>query len=85
MTDTLNHRLLRVVFDGEHDDELVEELAASADAQADAIKLVEVLAEMPGDGARDAETRLDQLLEAVAYAAAGHVIVAQAVVPTRGV
>ena len=82
MTD-MNHRLLRAVFDGETDDELVEDLAASPDAQADAIQLVETLAQLPGDGARNAEMRLDQLLEAVSLVAAGHVITAHATVSAK--
>jgi hypothetical protein len=70
--------------DGEPpDDDLVNELAASADAQAEAVRLVGVFAQLPGDGARAAESRLDQLLDAVSLVATGHVVTAHAAVPAK--
>jgi hypothetical protein len=77
MTETFSQRLLRAVFD-DHSagDDLVPELAASADAQADAVHLMATLAALPGTGARAAEARLEQLLDAAAFVAVGEVVMA---------
>lgn len=83
MTEALKHQLVRTIFDGEPPaDDLVDDIAASADAHAELVYLASLLAQLPGDGAREAETRLDQLLDAVSLVAAGHVITAHATVPS---
>ena len=75
MSDTLTQRLLAAVLDAKPiDDDLIRELAASADAQAEVVRLAVVLAELPGEGARAAETRLDDLLDAVTLLAATQIV-----------
>ena len=84
MTETITQRLLRTVLEGETlDDDLVNEVASSADAQAEAVRLVVVLAQLPGAGARVAESRLDQLLDAVSYVAAGEIVTARVAEPAK--
>jgi hypothetical protein len=79
MTETLQQQLYRCVFEGESpSDPLVDQIAESADAQAELVRLASVLANLPGDGARESEARLDALLEAVTLVAAGHVVTAHA-------
>ena len=79
MTEALQQQLYRCVFEGEQPgDHLVDQIAESADAQAELVRLASVLANLPGDGARESEARLDALLEAVTLAAVGHVVTAQA-------
>jgi hypothetical protein len=71
MTETLMQRLLAAVFDDETiGDDLVADLAASAEAHGELVRLAAVLAGLPGHGARAAERRLDSLLDDVALAAA---------------
>lgn len=68
----LGERLLQAALEaGGLDDALVREVAASPDAQGTATRLLAVFANLPGEGARAAEARLDQLLDAVALVAAG--------------
>jgi hypothetical protein len=80
----MTERLIRYVFDGDGDvGELAGEAAASAEAQAELVRIAASLAQLPGDGARAAEARLDQLLDAVTLAAVGEVVSAAATVKTR--
>jgi hypothetical protein len=68
---TLSESLLASIFDeAPIGDRIVWELATSLDAPAQLVRLAAVLAELPGDGARAAEARLDALLDAVCLAAA---------------
>jgi len=84
MTESLTQRLLRTVLEGDPlDDELVNEVAASPDAQAEAVRLVGVFAQLPGDGARVAEARLDQLLDAVSLVAVGHIVMSDVAQPAK--
>jgi hypothetical protein len=73
----VHERLLQQVMDGgPTDDDLIEAIAASPDEQAEAVRLAAILAELPGDGARAAEARLDSVLDAVSLVAVGHVVTA---------
>lgn len=71
MSETLRQRLLAAVFDDEViGDDLVRDLALSSEAHGELVRLAAVLAGLPGRGARDAEARLDSLLDHVALVAA---------------
>jgi hypothetical protein len=81
MTDRILHAALepRAI-----DDELVRDVATSADAQAEVVALIAVFAALPGPGAVAAIARLDHLLDAAtALAAAELVAVAQLEMSSR--
>jgi hypothetical protein len=71
MSELLTQHLLAVVLDDHSlDDDFVRNLARSADAHGELVRLATVLARLPGKGARAAELRLDHLLDEVALVAA---------------
>lgn len=63
------------------DEGLVHALASDPDCHAELMRLAMVLAELPGDGARAAEARLDALFDAVSRAVADNTTLCW---PTRG-
>ena len=74
----MTERLLRYVVDGDGAlDEVVTDVAASPALQAETVQLATLLANLPGDGARAAEARLDQLLEAVSLVAVAEIVAAR--------